>query len=74
KEIQDTANDLRKRLDKFQGAFKGLTKDQVTQGLRVAMTFQQENAKAKGINREKVRNTPDRGLSRRSDMRVKELG
>ena len=64
KEMQDTANDLRKRLDTFQGAFKGLTKDQVTQVLRVAMTFQQENAKAKGINREKVRNTPDRGLSR----------
>ena len=68
KEMQDTASDLRKRLDTLQGAFKGLTKDQVTQVLRVAMTFQQENAKAKeqakAINREKVRNTPDRGLSR----------
>lgn len=64
KEMQDTANDLRKRLDLLQGPFKGLTKDQITQVLRVAMTFQQENAKfkdqAKAINRQKTRITPDR--------------
>ncbi len=68
KEMQDTANDLRKRLDTLQGAFKGLTKDQVTQVLRMAMTFQQENAKfkeqAKVIRREQVKNAPDRGRSR----------
>ena len=68
KEMQDTANGFRKRLETLQGAFKGLTKDQVTQVLRVAMTFQQENAKAKeqnnAINREKARNAPNRGASR----------
>ena len=68
KEMQDTASDLRKRLDTLQRAFKGLTKDQMTQVLRMAMTFQLENAKSKekvkAINREKARNSPDRGLSR----------
>ena len=68
KEMQDTASDLRKRIDMLQGPFKGLTKDQVTKVLRVAMTFQQENAKSKEqantINREKARNEPDGGLSR----------
>ena len=68
KEMQYTANDLRKRIDMLQGPFKGLTKDQVTQVLRIAMTFQQENAKSKEqtkvINREKARNAPDLGFSR----------
>ena len=68
KELQDTANDLRKRLESIQGPFKGLTKDQVTQVLRLAMTFQQENAKAKEqskvIRREQGKNAPDRGTSR----------
>ena len=68
KEMQDTANDLRKRLDSIQEPFKGLTKDQVKEVLKVAMTFQQENAKskehAKVLNREKARNAPDRGQSR----------
>lgn len=68
KEMQDTANDLRKRLETLQGAFKGLTKDQVTQVLKVAMTYQLENAKtkeqSKAVKREKGRNAPDRGLSR----------
>lgn len=64
KEMQDTANDLRKRLESIQEPFKGLTKDQMAQVLRVAMTFQQENAKAKDINRAKARTGPDRGQSR----------
>jgi hypothetical protein len=68
KEMQDTANDLRKRLETFQGAFKGLTKEQVTQVLKVAMTYQLENAKAKeqskAASREKNRNERDRGFSR----------
>ena len=68
KEMQDTANDLRKRLESIQGSFKGLTKDQVTQVLRMAMTFQLENAKAKEheklLKREKSRNSLDKGHSR----------
>lgn len=64
KELQDTANDLRKRLESIQGPFKGLTKDQVTQVLRMAMTFQQENAKASEISRSKTRMGIDRGQSR----------
>ncbi|MGP5513687.1 MobV family relaxase [Pseudomonas helleri] len=65
KEMQDTANDLRKRLDSIQGPFKGLTKAQVIEVLRVAMTFQVENKKAKehgqAIRREQGKAGPDRG-------------
>ena len=68
KQMQDTAKDLQKRLESIQGPFKGLTKDQVTQVLRMAMTFQQENAKAKDhskvVRREQGKNSSDRGLSR----------
>jgi hypothetical protein len=68
KEMQDTANGLRKRLETLQNAFKGLTKDQVTQVLKVAMTYQLENAKAKEksktVSHEKGRNAPDQGRSR----------
>ena len=68
KELQDTAKDLRKCLDSFQEPFKGLTKDQMNQVLRVAMTFQLENKKAKeqtqSIRREHAKNAPDRGVSR----------
>ena len=68
KELRDTANDLRKRLESIQGPFKGLTKDQVTQVLKIAMTFQQENAKTrehtKTKNLENARNSLDRGRSR----------
>ncbi|MQT55697.1 hypothetical protein GHO36_27650 [Pseudomonas sp. FSL R10-2398] len=68
KEMQDTANDLRKRLETLQGAFKGLTKDQVKEVLKVAMTFQLENKKAKeqtqAIRREQGKQSPDRGISR----------
>ena len=68
KELQDTANDLRKRLESIQEPFKGLTKEQVTQVLKVAMTFQLENKKAKdqskGMRQEKIKNAPDHGHSR----------
>jgi hypothetical protein len=68
KELQDTANDLRKRLESIQEPFKGLTKDQVRDVLKVAMTFQLENKKAKEQSRvrsrEEGKNAPDRGQSR----------
>ena len=68
KEMQDTANDLRKRLDSIQEPFKGLTKDQVRDVLKVAMTFQLENKKAKEQSKvrsgEQGKNAPDRGHSR----------
>ena len=69
KEMQDTANDLRKRLETLQAAFKGLNKYQVTQVLTVAMTFQLENKKAKEqspvIRRGKIsKKSPDQGQSR----------
>ena len=67
KELQDTANDLRKRLESIQGPFKGLTKVQVTEVLKVAMTYQLENKKAKeqskALSREQSKNAPDRGQS-----------
>ena len=65
KEMQDTASDLRKRLETLQGAFKGLSKDQMTQVLALAITLQQENAKAKeqskSVNRDKPRVGRDQG-------------
>ena len=68
KELQDTANNLRKRLESSQEPFKGLTKAQVTEVLKVAMTFQLENKKAKEQSRvrsrEQGKNAPDRGQSR----------
>ena len=68
KELQDTANDLRKRLESIQEPFKGLTKDQVRDVLKVSMTFQLENKKAKEQSRvrsrEEGKNAPDRGQSR----------
>lgn len=68
KDMQDTANDLRKRLDGITGAFKGLTKDQMTHVLKLAMTYQQENAKAKqqskAIRLQRGRTDPDKGRSR----------
>ena len=68
KELESTANGLRKRLETLHGAFKGLTKDQVTQVLRVAMTFQLENTKAKeqskAASRENGKTAPDQGYSR----------
>ena len=62
KEAQDTAKGLKKRLEALEGPFKGLTKEQVTQVLKMAMTFQQENAKAKEQSKSKTV-TKDRGLS-----------
>ena len=68
KEMQDTAQDLRNRLESLQGPFKGLTKDQVKEVLKVAMTFQMENKKAKEQSkvhrREQGKNAPVRGQSR----------
>ena len=68
KELQDTANNLRKRLESIQEPFKGLTKAQVTEVLKVAMTFQLENKKAKeqskALSREQGKTAPDRGQSR----------
>lgn len=68
KELESTANGLRKRLETLHGAFKGLTKDQVTQVLRVAMTFQLENTKAKeqskAVSRGNGKITLDQGYSR----------
>ena len=67
KEMQDTVNDLRKRLDLIQEPLRGLTKVQVTEVLRLAMTFQLENKKAKqqskALSREHGNNAPDRGRS-----------
>jgi hypothetical protein len=63
KEAQDTAKGLRKRLDAFEGPFRGLTKAQVTEVLKVAMTFQLENAKAKEQSKSKTVGK-DKGLSR----------
>jgi hypothetical protein len=68
KELRDTANDLRKRLEAIQGPFKGLTKSQVTEVLKVAMTFQLENKKAekksKDLSCEQRKTVADYGQSR----------
>lgn len=65
KEMQDTANSLRKRLDALQEPFKGLSKAQMAQVLEVASKFQQENAKAKDqISPQLGRNRPRGGVER----------
>ena len=68
KELQDTANALRKRLESIQEPFKGLTKAQVTDVLKVAMEFQIENKKTKekikSLRHEKAKKYPDKGYSR----------
>lgn len=68
KEMQDTANDLRKRLESIQEPFKGLNKDQVRDVLKVAMTFQLENKKAKqqaqADRRDRPKDAPRRGQER----------
>jgi hypothetical protein len=66
KEAHDTSKELRKRLSALEGPFRGLTKSQVKEVLKVAMTFQQENAKAKAqskVHREQSKNVHDRGRS-----------
>ena len=62
KDMQDTANDLRKRLESIQEPFKGLTKDQVRDVLNLAMSFQLENDKIKEHNKSKIF-TKGKGLS-----------
>ena len=68
REARNTANGLRKRLDSIEGPFKGLTKTQVTEVLKVAMTFQLENKKAKeqaqAMRRERTKDAPRRGQER----------
>lgn len=67
REMQDTANGLRKRLETLQSAFKGLTRTQMDEIIKMAMRFQQENDSAKQSRtrtRNSGKNTSDRGKSR----------
>ena len=54
REARNTAKGLRKRLESFEGAFRGLTKDQVASVLKMASELQQENAKAKEQSKNKT--------------------
>ena len=54
REARNTAKVLRKRLETFEGAFRGLTKDQVASVLKMASELQQENAKAKEQSKNKT--------------------
>ena len=54
REARNTAKGLRKRLETFEGAFRGLTKDQVASVLKMASELQQENAKAKEQSKNKT--------------------
>lgn len=68
REARNTAKGIRKRLETFEGAFKGLTKAQVAEVVKLASKLQQENVKAKEQSRvrsrEQGRNAPDLGQSR----------
>jgi len=64
KEMQDTANSLRKRLEALQEPFKGLSKAQMAEVLLVASTLQQENAKAKDKSQQHRRSWPRGGIER----------
>ena len=54
KELQDTAKEQRNRLERMQGPFKGLSKDQVANVLAVAMKYQRENAVAKEAKKAQI--------------------
>lgn len=54
KELQDTAKDLRSRLERLQEPFKGLSKDQVANVLAVAMKYQRENVLAKEAKKQQI--------------------
>ncbi len=65
KEMQDTANSLRKRLEALQEPFKGLSKAQMAEVLQVASKLQQENAKAKDqLSQPLGRSRPRGGVER----------
>jgi hypothetical protein len=65
KEMQDTANSLRKRLEALLEPFKGLSKAQMAEVLQVASKLQQENAKAKDeISQQHRRSRPRGGIER----------
>ena len=64
KEMQDTANSLRKRLEALQEPFKGLSKAQMAEVLQVASKLQQENAKAKDKSQQHRRSWPRGGIER----------
>lgn len=56
REARNTAKGLRKRLETFEGTFKGLTKAQVAEVLKLASKLQQENVKAKEQRKSKTIN------------------
>ena len=64
KEMQDTANSLRKRLEALQEPFKGLSKAQMAEVLQVDSKLQQENAKAKDKSQQHRRSWPRGGIER----------
>lgn len=64
KEMQDTANSLRKRLEALQEPFKGLSNAQMAEVLQVASKLQQENAKAKDKSQQHRRSWPRGGIER----------
>lgn len=63
KELQRTADDLRKRLEALQEPFKGLSKDQMAKVLQMAASLQQENAKTQELRKDQIRQqlSRDRG-------------
>ncbi len=64
REARNTAKGLRKRLETFEGSFRGLTKDQIASVLKMASELQQENAKAKEQSKRKSKTvTKGKGLT-----------
>ena len=64
KEMQDTANSLRKRLEALQEPFEGLSQAQMAAVLQVASKLKQENAKAKDKSQQHRRSWPRGGIER----------
>ncbi|MBF8695138.1 MobV family relaxase [Pseudomonas fulva] len=65
KEMHDTANDLRKRLETLQRAFKGLTVAQMEEVMKLAVGFQQQNKQQSRMHtRDSGKNMGNRGKSR----------
>ena len=62
KEMQDTANSLRKRLEALQEPFKGLSKAQMAEVLQLASKLQEENTKK--VSRQREQGRPRGGIER----------
>ena len=75
REVRNTAKGLRKRLETFEGLFKGLSKVQKAEVAQMALKLQQENAKANERSKaEQQRQREERAAERKANAKPKGCG